>query len=524
MRKQRKLLIVFSVSATAALAGLLITASLMVRRFEPYIRQQAMDYLRTGFASEVELTSLRVSMPDLSSLGLLLTGGRGALAKVTGEGLVMRHKGRRDLPPMFVIKRFSFDVDLGTVFQTPKLVPILSLENMEIHIPPKGERPELAISGEQQFRQITGSTVLIGVVEIKDGKLVILPKDREKKPLQFELHRVRLESAGFGVAMKYDAKLSNPRPPGEVNSQGTFGPWVSEEPGNTPLAGRYVLDDADLSVFPAIAGILRSTGDFEGTLDYFNVKGQASVPDFHLRRSGNRVPLETQFEVIVDGTNGNTVLNPVVAKLGNTHLKTSGGVIKNEGEIRRTINLDVSMPRGDMRDILRLAMKGPPLMEGQIFLAARVQVPPLDQKVREKLVVDGRFQVSRGKFLRPNIQDKIDTLSRRGQGQPQNEEIDEVFSRMNGRFRLDGQMIVFRKLTFEIPGAAVDLTGKYDLAQDALDFHGNLKLTAKVSQTMTGWKRWMLKPVDSIMAKEGAGTYIPIKVQGSSKAPKFGRD
>ena len=63
-----------------------------------------------------------------------------------------------------------------------------------------------------------------------------------------------------------------------------------------------------------------------------------------------------------------------------------------------------------------------------------------------------------------------------------------------------------------------------DLAQDALDFHGHLKLTAKVSQTMTGWKRWLFKPADLIMAKEGAGTYIAIKVQGSSKEPKFGKD
>ena len=95
---------------------------------------------------------------------------------------------------------------------------------------------------------------------------------------------------------------------------------------------------------------------------------------------------------------------------------------------------------------------------------------------------------------------------------------------MDGQFRLDNQVIVFRKLTFGVPGAEVDLTGKYDIAQDALDFHGHLKLTAKVSQTMTGVKRWLLKPVDPIMAKKGAGTYIAIKVQGSAKEPKFGKD
>jgi hypothetical protein len=524
MRKRNKILLAIGAIVATSIAGLIIAAAVMARRIEPYIRQQAMDYLSTGFDSEVDLTSLSISMPKMSTLRLLLSRGQGARAKVTGEGLIMRHKGRRDLPPMFAIKRFSFDVDLATLFRSPMVVPFLSLDDMEIHIPPKGERPDLNTRGAQQFREITQSTILVGVIEIKKGRLVILPKDLDKKPLQFELHRVRLESAGFGVAMKYDARLSNPRPPGEIKSQGTFGPWVREEPGNTPLAGNYLLENADLSVFPAVAGVLQSTGNFEGTLDYVNVKGRATVPDFHLKQSTNHVPLETQFEVVVDGTNGNTVLNPVVAKLGGTNFKTSGAVIKHEGEARRTIDLDVSMPRGDMRDILRLAMSGPPLMEGQIALESHIQVPPLDQTVREKLVLDGRFRVSRGKFLRPGVQDKVDTLSRRGQGQPKNEEIVEVFSRMTGQFRLDDQIITFRKLTFAVPGAVVDLAGKYDLAQDTLDLHGHLKLTAKVSQTMSGWKRWLLKPVDSIMAKEGAGTYIAIKVQGSSKEPKFGRD
>ena len=72
-----------------------------------------------------------------------------------------------------------------------------------------------------------------------------------------------------------------------------------------------------------------------------------------------------------------------------------------------------------------------------------------------------------------------------------------------------------RRFSGEVRGAHYDV---------ALDFHGHLKLTAKVSQTMTGLKRWRLKPVDPILSKEGAGTYIAIKVQGSAKDPKFGRD
>jgi hypothetical protein len=75
-----------------------------------------------------------------------------------------------------------------------------------------------------------------------------------------------------------------------------------------------------------------------------------------------------------------------------------------------------------------------------------------------------------------------------------------------------------------VPGAAIDLAGSYDLRGDVLDFHGTLKLQAKVSQTMTGWKRIVLKPVDPFFAKNGAGTFLHIKVEGSSSDPNFGLD
>ena len=95
---------------------------------------------------------------------------------------------------------------------------------------------------------------------------------------------------------------------------------------------------------------------------------------------------------------------------------------------------------------------------------------------------------------------------------------------MAGSFVLDDQVMTFRSLSFAVPGSGVDLVGSYDLDKDVLDFHGTLRLRAKVSQTMTGWKRWVLKPVDPFFAKDGAGTLLHIQVVGSARDPSFGRD
>jgi hypothetical protein len=43
--------------------------------------------------------------------------------------------------------------------------------------------------------------------------------------------------------------------------------------------------------------------------------------------------------------------------LGSTHFTTSGGIIKHESDIRRTDHLEVTMPAGNLRDVLRLAMR-----------------------------------------------------------------------------------------------------------------------------------------------------------------------
>jgi hypothetical protein len=234
--------------------------------------------------------------------------------------------------------------------------------------------------------------------------------------------------------------------------------------------------------------------------------------------------LRTKFEVFVDGTKGNVILKPVIATLGATHFTTSGAIFKDEGDRHRSIKLGVDMPRGRMLDVLRLAMKGEPFMEGKLNLKTTIEVPNLDGKVKDKLRLDGRFDITEGHFLKSTIQDQIDSLSRRGQGEPKNEEIDEVISRMRGRFQLDNSVITFRELTFGVSGADVQLDGSYDLNADVLDFHGALKLDAKVSQTLTGWKHWLLKPVDPFLSKNGVGTYVKIQVVGNSKAPKFGRD
>lgn len=55
----------------------------------------------------------------------------------------------------------------------------------------------------------------------------------------------------------------------------------------------------------------------------------------------------------------------------------------------------------------------------------------------------------------------------------------------------------------------MELAGTYGLRDEKLDFHGTLRLTAKLSQATTGFRSFLLKPFGPFFRKNGA-TVPPI--------------
>src|SRR5262245_27912041 len=103
--RKKRWLIGFAAATGLLLVALFVAGREMAKRFEPYIREQAVKYLRDRFDSEVQLGSLHIGMPNLSPLRVIFSKGRGAIARVEGENVLLRHIGRRDIAPMFVMKR-----------------------------------------------------------------------------------------------------------------------------------------------------------------------------------------------------------------------------------------------------------------------------------------------------------------------------------------------------------------------------------------------------------------------------------
>jgi hypothetical protein len=325
----------------------------------------------------------------------------------------------------------------------------------------------------------------------------------------------------------FEATLTNGVPPGEIAVDGTFGPWHRDEPGDTPLEGAFMFAKADLSVFKGIAGTLSSHGYFGGTLAKLDASGDTYTPDFTIAVGGHPFPLYVKYQALIDGTNGDTRLENIDAWFLNSFLHAKGAVLDApKGQHGRTVTLDVAMDKSRIEDVMKMAVKAAsPPMVGSLKLNTKFLLPPGENDVVDRLRLDGQFWIGKARFTNYDVQGKIEELSKRARGKTAEPAKERVASDFQGRFKLGGGRLALPDVSFDVPGARVELAGGYALKAETMDFKGQLLLDAKISQTTTGWRSLLLKVVDPLFKqKGGSGSAIPIKIGGSRNAPDFGLD
>ena len=487
------------------LVGLWIALGALSRA--PVLQAKLVEALNDQLDADVELRSFTVdSFPTL---------------RIYGDNLKLRLKGQQQAAPFIEIRHFEVSGGLFGLLRKQRRFRSVTLDGLRITIPPRTLDDKEA--GSKAAGTVEGP-VLIDHVVATDAQLVIVPRDPRKEPKIWAIHHLDLESVGFNRAMPFVATLTNPIPKGEIATQGVFGPWVKRDPGRTPLSGKYNFNQADLNTIKGIGGILTSAGDFSGHLEEIEVKGTTTTPDFSIDVGATPVPLETRFHAVVDGTNGNTYLKRVDAKLEQTAISAAGAIESRPGVKGRHINLDVTITDGRIQDVLRLAVKAKkPVMLGRLALQAKLLLPPGKTSVADRLDLAGRFALENAHFTDAGVQQQIAMLSRRAQGKKPTDPIGRIDSDMHGRFTLRDGVMRFNPFGFDVPGADVEIRGFYGLRSEQLDFRGTLAMDASVSKAAGGGiKGFLLKPFDPIFRKKGKGAILPITIKGPREKPKFG--
>lgn len=495
------------------MVGLAITVEVVVSRSGPILKGRIIETLRTRFRSRVDLDDLQVSV---------LRG-----LEIEGEGLrIYRPEGAAgSSEPIISVAHFSFHSGIVGLFFKPMHVGTVTVSGLEIKTFPHGDaKPGGGAAGgnEQKKGKIK---IVVDEIICEDSRLIIGTSKPDKDPKDFELKHIVLRDVGPNAPWDYDARLTNAIPRGEIHAKGTFGPWQVEDPGQSTVTGHYTFDHADLNTIKGIGGILSSVGDFKGQLDRIVVDGTSDTPAFSLDSANNPVPLQTKFHVIVDGTSGDTYLQPVEAVLGQSRFITSGSLINIKGKGHR-IDLDLDVKDCRLEDFLKLAVKTrPPVMTALITTKSKLQIQAGKQDVLEKLGLEGQFTLAKIQFTSTDVQDKVDMLSLRAQGRPKEAKpgAPEVAGSMQGTFALASGLLTFSNLNYEMPGADVNLTGEYSLDGQKFEFRGHVLTKADIAHMVaSSWKAFLLEPASLLFRKKGGGASIPVAISGTQGKPKFG--
>jgi len=404
---------------------------------------------------------------------------------------------------------------LTGVFANPKEIADVRVTGLEVRIPPKHgghPHPEIPLNVAPG-----GDSVAIRRI-IADGTVLeFLPDEKDGKPYVLKIRNLMLTDIGFGTPMQYRAVLLNTLPPGEIQSEGKFGPWLPRDPGSTPVSGTYTYDGVNLGVFHGISGTLHSRGDFDGVLRHIETQGTTEVPAFRVE-GGQPVHLKTNFKAMVNGLNGDTLLHSVTARFRRTELLIRGPVAGKAGQDGKTANLDVAIRRGRIDDLMHMFGSDPkPPMSGDIDLRAKVVWPPGPAKFLEKIRMEIDFAITGGTFASERTQGSLDRLSASAlRDIDKDDPVPTAISELKGHASAKGGIATFSPLHFDFPQSSTVLRGTYRLLSKEVSLSGTLYTRGKPAKVTSGVKSLVIKAITPFFKKGNSVKAVPFRIKGPS--------
>lgn len=501
--------------AGIAMLALAAVGLILLARHWPFSRQAVIEDLQEDFHGTVTFSKFHTTI--FPHPGCVAEGGKLVHAGTPSGSLPFATADK------FIVRAHYWDMLLR-----PGFVAHMEVQGLRIHVPPIGTMPTAPPDQNP-------STMRVGEIIANNAALEIARKEGD--PLEFAIHALRFESVSRKDGFSYDVTFLNALPPGEIQSRGHFGPWNSDDPGQTPVSGTYKFEHAFLGVLGGIDGVLTSHDNFQGTLSQIETNGSVEIPDFKIRHAGRSSPLASRFHAFVNGLNGDVRLEHVETSVVKTDVLARGSVLDLPGPAGKEASLDLNVSKGRLQDLLRLFIRetrSP--VDGVISFRAHATVPPEGRPFEQEVVLVGDFGIDDGRFTKPETQEKVAGLSERaqgkktddkdkknGEGEDEEEDASRIISGLKGHVVLKNGVATLTDLRFTVPGAEANVHGTFNLLNEKIDFHGTLKTDAEFSKVGGGGvKSFFLKPFDAIFKKKPVGAEIPVKMTGTYRQPEPG--
>ncbi len=493
-RRKRSLII-------AATAILLFAAGMRVTDlYWPFRHHNMEPLLERVFASHIQMQHYRrIYLPHPGFVA---------------DGIVLRRNSAPDLPPVGFAQHLRVEGRWLDMLHLRNEVRLVQVNGLHIIIPPVGSRANHEDFPPGSSTDFSGPSTFVDRLDLNNAELDIERDDGGR--FAYPIRRLLITNLRMGQTITYDVDMQNALPSGVIKAHGTFGPVLPKQLGSTQVLGDLTFTPVNLGDLHGIRGMLSLTAHFSGTLSAIQTAIQARTEDFAVGH-GHATPVSVSATGSVDALNGNIFIHALDAHTGDTTVHAQGSIVDDP---KRT-DLDLSVTHGRAEDILRPFLRGPVPVTGAVLLHSHATITPAAdrQTFLDRLRMDGSFRIPKERMANPAAGEKLATFSRRAQRHPIDDRAqDDALSNLTATVSIRNGVAHAERLRFQVPGAALDLSGAFNLTNQHANFAGDLRMQTGISHLTTGLKSLLLKPLTPFFRKDGAGTVLPIAITGAPHA------
>jgi hypothetical protein len=391
---------------------------------------------------------------------------------------------------------------------------LLSFEADHVHVTASNNELPLHPSGAHS------KEIELDEFVLRDAILDVVRSPNRK--LTFAAPQLIIKDLGYPKPGSFSVQVNVPLPEMTVESAGKFGPLVRGNIDSTPVSGYFRVGRGTLATFDALRGKILANGNFAGNFGAVDVNGEAASPDFALSKVDHALSLTTRFRAQVTIRNAEIKFRSLDAELGKTHILGAGAISPVQQDAPGFLNLDLTAPSGTVNDLLWLFSKAPePGMIGPIRFHTIAALSRRPEHFLQEIQLNGKFVINNARFSSPATQTKLEKLSKRAEGHPDQPPTYTPVSLLSGSVDLHGGVAYLSNVLFQVDGADANGGGTFDVEDKKVDLNGKLRMRAELGDTTKGFKGALLKLISPFYKKHGAGSDVPVSITGTSSHPKF---
>jgi hypothetical protein len=433
------------------------------------------------------------------------------------EGVTFHRYGDTQIPPLATLDRMTVVGSWTNLIFHPHELHEIRLDGLHVQIPPPGTKARKldfdggVVASSQQ-------TIAIETV-VADGTTLDSLDNNGAPPLRLQFPSLQVHNVHQGQPLSFFARVLIPEPQGIVLANGSIGPFRSNDYGATPLSGTYSLKNADLSKVHGISGHAAATGRYSGTFSGIETFGHLGIPDFRAA-SAHKVRVDAAYRVLVNGTNGDVVIQNIEARTGKSLITASGSVVGKPNKV----NLTIATKDSRVQDLLKIVEQDEPSVLGRASFHAAVTLNNGPGEFLQRLGLNGEISLAQISFVKPDKQHDMNSFAARVQKNPPSgskSDPAQVTAAASSQTTFQQGTAYFPDVHVTLPGADAHLRGTFNLMSTRIHLTGKADLQRDISRAATGWKSALFKPLIPFFRHKGAGAIISVAVTGTAKQPKL---